>query len=177
MGFLLGTLMLIIPGSFQPVEADHANTGCGTAFGSEITKENNDEIEDGNHADILVTYPDGGPVSNGVLVKSLYLWANADNWAEVGWNWRDGIHTSPRRFWARTDGGRYGEDANDGDGGTRGQYSDYKVDNDTGQHFRAFKDQVIYHTYTFDILSEGEVYSNAEVDNSCDSSAASFRNL
>jgi hypothetical protein len=176
-GALVGALILVAIGTLIPVRADHLSGSCGYTFWSEITKENNNFAEDGTKGEIKVNYPDGGPASDGALVRSVFAFLNADNFAEAGWNWRDCCHSSPRRFWARRDSGQYGEDANDGDGGTRGNYQDYKVDNDHGTTWLAFKDGDQYHSYTFNSLDHGKPLANSEVDKRCDSAEAYFRTL
>ena len=176
-GLFVGAVSLAAVGVRAPVSANHLSS-CVPALWNEIMKENKDLIEDGNHSQIKVNYPDGGPKSpNGALVKSLFIWLNADNWGEVGWNWHDGEHAEPRRFWTRVDAGRLGGDANGGYGGDRGAFPDYKIDNNYGTHWRAYKDGNLYHTYTFLILDQGRPLANSEVNLHCDDAEAHFRKL
>lgn len=116
-------------------------------------------------------------MNNGGLVRSIFIWDNVNNFAEVGWLWYDDVHSSPRRFWFRADAGQLGGDQNDGDGGDRGNFYDWRVDNDRGHHFEAFREGTKYHEYTFDNLDGGRVYANSEVDNACDSAMAEFKDF
>lgn len=174
-GFLGAFLSLVGVGSFAPVGAGHTNGTCFSVNWSELTKENKNLVEDGNKGDIKVNYPDGGPEDG--ITRAVMAWSNNDNYGEVGWNWHVGSHSSPRRFWAREDGGVYGQDANAGDGGTRGNYHDYKIDNTTGTTWVAIKDSNQYHTYTFNSMDRGRPLTLTEVDVKCDPSDSYFRNL
>lgn len=58
-GFGIGMLLLTVIGQLHPVAANHAQSGCNQVEWSEVVKENNDEVEDGNHAKIKVAFPDG----------------------------------------------------------------------------------------------------------------------
>lgn len=170
---LLQTLLIVPPSS-----AGHLQTGCYSAAWTEAVKENDIRNEDGVHGQIQVNYPDGGPVNNGGIVKSLFAWRNYDNFAEVGWLWRDGFESSQRRFTYLRDAGTPGAVNKHGYAGDRGTFHHHKLSNDYGDHwkFRSHGETVRNHTFV-NLNSDILPWGNSEVDNSCDSAWAHFKDL
>jgi hypothetical protein len=168
----------------SPAQASHGSTGCvdlaaqgirwneGTREGGSDTDSN----EDGATGYPRINYPDGGPVEG--MVRSLFLWLDPDNHAEIGWAWaRPRGHTSPRKIAAWTDAGTPNDSGDEGFAGNLNSYHKNRVVNDTGVHVTWSVDDVTIHARTFFILSQGNVSSNSEVWNTCDSAWAHFRDL
>jgi hypothetical protein len=185
-GFTLGVALGLVFVSYwhlEPVaEANHLNPPCDNTFTlTEAVKENNTDVEDGGKASIKLQYPDGGPVDNGGLVRSIFAWRNIDNHAEVGWKWFDVSPSDPSpkyfAFWY-DQGNPRNQPWEEGGAGTRDSFSSYKLDNDTGDHwtFHAGGSQVENHTFA-DLHNSILIWANSEVKDICDSAEAHFQNL
>ena len=163
-----------------PAHSGHLNTGCGTVMWTEAVREDNTRDEDGVHGLVEIEYPSGGPVDSGGLVRSLFGWKNFDNFAEVGWLWRDGFESQPTRFTFWIDAGQP-KIAKKGPAGDLGTFHQYRLNNDVATHwiFRADGETINEHTFV-NLGANGEgvlPWGNSEVDNSCDSAKAHFKNL
>jgi hypothetical protein len=182
LGLSLGLLLVVMSlGTLQQAEANHLSGPCTGATYTEAVRENNTDVEDGGHAQIKLEYPDGGPVNNGGLVRSIFAWRNFDNFAEVGWKWYaiNPSDNSPRYF-------AYWEDHNNprnqpwesGSAGNRDSFSHYKADNDSGDHWQLFAggSQIAQHDFA-DLHDSIGIWGNSEVKNRCDSAEAHFQNL
>lgn len=179
-GWVLGSLTVGI--LFGPsVSADHLGGPCRSGTLTEAARENDVAIELGGKGKIQLSYLDGGPVGGGGLVRSLFAWRNFDNWAEVGWKWYDIQPSDPSpkffAFWIDAGNARP-QPWEEGGAGNRNSWSNYKLDNDGGDHwtFHAGGSQV--HQHTFENLNANVfIWGNSEVKNLCDSAVAHFKDL
>ncbi len=124
------------------------------------------------------TIRQGGPVDTaGGLVRSLFAERNFDNKAEIGWLWLEGTDNQPTRFWFLRDRTQPHQ-GRSGPTGNLGELHQYRLNNDSGNHWVFRADGQPIKDFTFgDLNSNIFNYANVEVDNSCDSAKAHYANL
>jgi len=84
-GFLLGTLTVMVVG-VSPTRAAVQCDPNGSGIGSQLYPANN---HFGEHAQVMTV----NPVTSCVIVRSMYVWKNGDNFVEIGW-YKDGTDQS-----------------------------------------------------------------------------------
>lgn len=175
-GLVTGVLVLA---PSLPVRAGHLETGCERLVksSSEIARENGTTAEEGSRAKIQTIFPTGGPVnySDAAILKAAFIFKSVDNYAEVGWWWKHGTHSSPKRFIARQDGLSYYTQDRGDLGGAEGDWHTFTLESDSANRWKFWSDGDVLFTYTFDNFMQGDPMVFTEVDNTCDSGYGNFK--
>ena len=152
----VGTLLVVAPGftggSVGIAGHDDGDPPCELKSWQEVVRENGVASEDGVHAQTKIAGLDN--VHTGV-VRSIFIFQNYDNNAEVGWSYILPKSYNQVHFWAAQDAGVY-SDGNAGYAGDKNVYRPYRLVNESGNQWLFKADGNTIKTKTFSNLDQGE---------------------